>query len=152
MDVPCAWSNAPFALLVVLPGLGAPLQCPGSAPAPRQAAPGGSRRPGTPEGRDPATGRGTTASGARYSSKPASRSRRAHRRWPPRCVRERAHSRTRGWESLVVRHAMHSVSESLPELNVLSGALPPDALQATEVAQRGQRPQSCAAEAVAVCD
>merc|ERR1712129_504860 len=48
------------------------------------------------------------------------------------CVRERAHSRTQGWESLVVRHATHSVSESLPELNVLSGALPPDALLATE--------------------
>ena len=36
-----------------------------------------------------------------------------------------------------MRHATHSVSESLPELNVLSGALPPDALLATEEARMG---------------
>mmetsp|Transcript_6551 Transcript_6551/g.13146 ORF Transcript_6551/g.13146 Transcript_6551/m.13146 type:complete len:269 (+) Transcript_6551:72-878(+) len=57
---------------------------------------------------------------------------RSHKDGTWTCVRERKNSRTEGWESLVVRHATHSVSESLPELNVLSGALPPDCVLATE--------------------
>ena len=42
---------------------------------------------------------------ARASRLPSGR---LHRRWSGRCVRERAHSRTYGWESLVVRHTTHS--------------------------------------------
>lgn len=48
------------------------------------------------------------------------------------CVRERTAAQSTGmWESLVVRGATHSVSESLPELNTLSGALPLEAEQAS---------------------
>ena len=51
------------------------------------------------------------------------------------CVRERSVAASTGmWESLVVRHATHQVSESLPELNTLSGALPPEAEQASSAA------------------
>lgn len=65
---------------------------------------------------------------------------RAHKDSTFTCVRERAGSPTSTWESLVVRHATHSVSDSLPELNVLSAGLPPDALIPTEVGYVSELP------------